>query len=144
MININFPPYEPRIKKEEDASYIFDEVRKQWVTLTPEEWVRQNFLQYIIRVENYPSSLIAVEKTIYLGELKKRFDIVVYDRKSLPWMIIECKEMNISLNQTVMEQVMRYNIHLRAPFFVITNGNQCIAYEYEKDQLRELSRLPSF
>ena len=95
MIKIEYPAYEPKIKKEADKESIFDEVRKQWVVLTPEEWVRQNFLQYLIQVKKYPASLIAVEKEILLGDIKKRFDIVVYDKNHQPLMIIECKEMSV-------------------------------------------------
>ena len=76
---------------------IFDEYRKQWLHTYTEEWVRQNFLQYLVQVKRYPASLIAVEKEIYLGDLKKRFDIVVY-KESKPWMIVECKEMKVPLN----------------------------------------------
>ena len=93
MIKIEYPPYQPEIKKEQDKEFIFDAFRKRWILLTPEEWVRQNFLQYLVRVKNYPASLIAVEKELRLGEMKKRFDIVVYDAGSRPWMLVECKEM---------------------------------------------------
>ena len=81
MLQINFPQYNFRIKKEKNKHLIFDEVRRLWVTLTPEEWVRQNFLQYLIQVKNYPSSFISVEKIIKVGELKKRYDIVVYNKQ---------------------------------------------------------------
>ena len=110
MIKIDYPPYQPKIKKENKKEFIFDEFRKRWVVLTPEEWVRQNFLQYLTLIKKYPASLIAVEKEIKLGELKKRFDIVVYDSHTKPWMIVECKEMNVALDRTVLDQVLRYNI----------------------------------
>ena len=144
MIKIDYPPYQPKIKKKNNRELIFDEVRKRWVTLTPEEWVRQNFLQYIIQVKKYPPSLIAVEKTIRLGDLKKRFDIVVYDAGSIPWMLIECKEMNVVLDKTVLDQVLRYNITLRVPYIVITNGSYCFAFSNENGQVKALSTLPSF
>lgn len=144
MIKIDYPPYQPKIKKEDNKDFIFDEVRKQWVVLTPEEWVRQNFLQYIIQVKQYPAALIAVEKTISLGDLKKRFDIVVYGTDSKPWMLIECKEMNVVLDKAVLDQVLRYNITLRVPYLVITNGSYCFAFSNESDQLTALSMLPSF
>ena len=144
MIKINYPPYQPKIKKEDSREFIFDEVRKQWVVLTPEEWVRQNFLQYIIVVKKYPAALIAVEKMISLGDLKKRFDIVVYDADSKPWMLIECKEMNVPLDKPVLDQVLRYNITLRVPYIVITNGSYCSAFSNGSGQLAELSTLPSF
>ena len=142
MIKIEYPPYQPRIKTERSIEFIFDELRKRWMVLTPEEWVRQNFLQYLVRVKNYPASLIAVEKEIALGELKKRFDIVVYEENAKPWMIIECKEMSVVLDQQVLDQVLRYNIPLQVPYLVITNGSYCYAFENKGGQLFELSRLP--
>jgi hypothetical protein len=143
MTKIEYPPYQPTIKKEEDKEIIFDPLRKRWVVLTPEEWVRQNFLQYIIHVKKYPASLIAVEKEISLGELKKRFDIVVYDKNSKPWMIIECKEMNVTLDKKVLDQVLRYNVILQVPYLIITNGSHCHAFLNENGQLTELSELPT-
>ena len=143
MIKIAYPPYQPKIKKEQSIELIFDEVRKRWVALTPEEWVRQNFLQYLTKIKLYPAALIAVEKEIALGELKKRFDIVVYDKDSKPWMIVECKEMNVALDQQVLDQVLRYNIPMQVPYLVITNGSYCFAFENKGGQLIELNLLPS-
>jgi len=142
MIKIEYPSYQPKIKKEDGKEFIFDEVRKRWVILSPEEWVRQNFLQYLIRVKKYPASLIAVEKEIKLGELKKRFDIVVYDGNTNPWMIIECKEMNVALNITVLDQALRYNITLQVPYMVITNGSHCMALAMQKNTMIEIHELP--
>ncbi len=142
MIKINYPPYQPKIKTEKDKEFIFDEVRKRWIVLTPEEWVRQNFLQYLIHVKKYPASLIAIEKEIKLGDLKKRFDIVVYDTHSKPWMIIECKEMKVDLTKQVLQQVLRYNITMQVPFLVITNGSHCMAFECLNNQLKDLNELP--
>jgi hypothetical protein len=142
MIKINYPPYEPQIKKENSKEFIFDEVRKCWIIFTPEEWVRQNFLQYLIQVKKYPASLIAVEKEIKLGDLKKRFDIVVYNKAATPWMIIECKEMAVELDKKALDQILRYNITLRAPYLVITNGSYCMAFEYINNALKELTALP--
>lgn len=142
MIKIEYPPYQPKIKKEAGKEFIFDEVRKRWVMLTPEEWVRQNFLQYLVLVKKYPASLIAVEKEIELGEIKKRFDIVVYDKNHLPWMIIECKEMSGVLDKKVLEQVLRYNISLQVPYLVITNGSYCYAFAVANNKLEEIDDLP--
>jgi hypothetical protein len=143
MLQINFPQYNFRIKKENSKHLIFDEVRRLWVTLTPEEWVRQNFLQYLIQVKNYPLSLISVEKIIKVGELKKRYDIVVY-KNNQPWMIIECKESNTAINTAVIEQVIRYNIALSTSYFVVTNGNASFAYEISGNSFTELTDLPVF
>ncbi len=148
MIKIEYPPYQPKIKKETDPQgssnkeFIFDEFRKRWVILTPEEWVRQNFLQYLTQTKKYPASLIAIEKEIKLGDLKKRFDIVVYDRTSKPWMIIECKEMNVQLDKTVLNQVLRYNISLNVPYLVITNGSYCMALLLKDNAMTEIDSLP--
>ena len=142
MIKIEYPPYQPKIKKKADKEFIFDEFRKRWVILTPEEWVRQNVLQYLTQTKKYPASLIAIEKEIKLGELKKRFDIVVYNRNSKPWMIIECKEMNVPLNKTVLNQVLRYNISLNVPYLVITNGIYCMALLIKDNAMTEINSLP--
>ena len=144
MIKIEYPAYQPKIKDQLGKEFIFDEIRKQWMMLTPEEWVRQNFLQYLIQVKKYPSSLIAVEKEIQLGELAKRFDIVVYDQNTKPWMIIECKEMEVSLNKQVLNQALRYNITLNVPYIVITNGMHCFGFSGKKGILEELSELPNY
>ena len=142
MIKIDYPPYGPKIKKELNKEFIFDEVRKQWIVLTPEEWVRQNFLQYLIQVKKYPAALMAVEKEIFLGDVKKRFDIVVYDKNTQPWMLIECKEMNVVLDNAVLSQVLRYNINLQVPYLVITNGSYCYAFANTNKQLEEINELP--
>ncbi|MEO7983280.1 MAG: type I restriction enzyme HsdR N-terminal domain-containing protein [Bacteroidota bacterium] len=127
-ININYPEPEFRIKKEGHTEFIFDSLRKKWIVLTPEEWVRQNFVQYLLRVKNYPSTLIAIEKEIWLGELKKRFDILVYDTGHQPWMMIECKAATIKLDEKVLEQVLRYNISVPVRYLVVTNGSDCFGW----------------
>ena len=144
MIKIEYPPYQPKIKEESGKEFIFDEFRKRWVLLTPEEWVRQNFLQYLIQTKKYPASLIAIEKEIKLGELKKRFDIVVYDNETKPWMIVECKEMNVALDKSVLDQVLRYNISLNVPYLVITNGSYCMALQLKAGVMAEIDSLPMF
>lgn len=141
MIKITYPSYKPKIKALESKELIFDEVRRRWVLLTPEEWVRQNFLQYLIQVCHYPSSLIAVEKEIWLNDVKKRFDIVVYKNDS-PWMIVECKEMNVPLDKKVLDQALRYNMVLQVAFIVITNGSYCYGFDMTGGVINELADLP--
>ena len=142
MIKIEYPPYQPKIKNENGKEFIFDSIRKKWIVLTPEEWVRQNFLQYLIVVKKYPASLIAVEKEIAVGELKKRFDIVVYDNNTNPFIIVECKKMNVDLNEKALFQAMRYNIPLQVKYLVITNGSYCFAVENRNGELIEVNALP--
>jgi hypothetical protein len=143
MIKIEFPPYQPKVKTENGKELIFDEVRKRWVGLTPEEWVRQNFLKYLIEVKKYPASLIAVEKEIFFGELKKRCDIVVY-KKTKPWMIVECKEMKEQLNESVIKQILNYHTTLQVNFLVVTNGEYTYAVEINKPSYTWLKELPEF
>jgi type I site-specific restriction endonuclease len=144
MIAIEFPPYQPKIKKEDNIEFIFDEVRKRWVVLTPEEWVRQNFLQYMIQVKQYPASLLAVEREITLGELKKRFDIVLFNPEGKALLLVECKEMTVQLDEKVLQQALRYNISLQVPFMAITNGSYTLAFCSKDGVLSELSELPSW
>jgi hypothetical protein len=144
MIKIEYPLYQPKIKKEKDKEFIFDEVRKQWILLMPEEWVRQNFLQYLIYVKKYPASLIAVEKEIQLGELKKRADIVVYDSNTKPWLMVECKEMNEPLNEKTLQQILRYHVGLPVTFIVITNGSYCFGFEKRNNDFVEINYLPAY
>lgn len=141
---IEFPQQPFRIKDEEGKKFIFDTIRKAWIVLTPEEWVRQNFIQYLTQVKQYPITLIAVEKEIMLGELVKRFDILVYDSNYDPWMIIECKGMEISLSENVLEQALRYNISVPVPHLVITNGSHTFAFRKKEGELEMLEELPHF
>ena len=143
MLKINYPTPHFRIKEDDDKEWIFDEFRKQWVRLTPEEWVRQNMLQYLVQVKKYPSSLIAIEKEIALGELRKRFDILVY-KDSKPWMIIECKEMNVALDESVLKQVLNYNITVQADFVIITNGTDNYGFILQNGVAEQLSAFPDY
>jgi len=144
MIKIEFPKEQIKLQQRKGINEVFDVVRKKWLVLTPEEWVRQNFLLYLLMIKKYPSSLIAVEKEIKLGELKKRCDIVIYNRQSQPWMIIECKEMNVSLSEKTIEQILRYHIALPAKYLVITNGSYCFGFEKKEDQFFETNIFPDF
>lgn len=144
MIKINFPSSGFKRKKEMDIELIFDPFRKRWLVLSPEEWVRQNILQYLTEIKNYPVKLIAIEKEIYLGELKKRCDVVVYNRYALPWMIIECKEMNAAINSKALDQILRYHITLPAKYLIITNGSYCFGFEKKDGQFYEIDHMPEF
>jgi hypothetical protein len=143
MTRIQYPPFDFRIKKEGEKEWIFDELRKQWVRLTPEEWVRQNILQYLLQVKKYPASLIAIEKEILLGELRKRFDILIY-RDAKPWMIIECKEMNVPLSEATIRQVLNYNITIKADYIVITNGTDNHGFSLINGKAEAVLELPDF
>jgi hypothetical protein len=143
MIEVSFPEHRFKIKEENGREIIFDEVRKQWLLLTPEEWVRQNFLQYLIQAKRYPPSLIAIEREITLGDLKKRCDIVVY-KDAKPWMIVECKEMQVKLTEAVLRQILNYNITLQVQFLVVTNGKETYAIKIEDKRFEWVESLPAF
>lgn len=144
MVAINYPDPGFRIKKEDGKEFIFDKLRKKWLLLTPEEWVRQNFVQYLIQIKNYPSSLIALEKEIRLGELKKRFDILVYNKDHQPRMMIECKAGEVKLDEAVLQQVLRYNISVPVKYIVITNGGFTHAWQKESDGLQPIHEIPNW
>ena len=144
MIKIVFRDYPFKIKNENEKELIFDEARKLWVKLTPEEWVRQNFLRYLIDEKKYPSSLIAIEKEIKLNDLRKRCDIVVYNRESQPWLMVECKSMDEKLNEKVAEQILRYQQALPVQYLIITNGKYCYGFMKDGDALKEINELPGY
>lgn len=143
MIKIDYPAYEYKIRKDGNREAIFDELRKAWVRLTPEEWVRQNFIRFLIS-KNYAASLVAVEKQIRLGEMVKRFDIVVYDSNHQPWMMIECKAMSVALTPEVLQQALRYNIAVPVTYIVITNGSYCMVFSKAGEKLIEEHEFPQW
>jgi type I site-specific restriction endonuclease len=122
MQTLNLPVTEFRIRTKGERQEIFDSVRKKFVTLTPEEWVRQHFIQYLREGRNVPSSLIAVEASLKVNRLKKRSDIVVYGRDGKPCLIVECKAPEVNVTQAVFDQVAMYNMALKVPYLVVTNG----------------------
>lgn len=144
MIKISYPEPSFNIKKENGKDLLFDELRRKWVVLTPEEWVRQNFVQYLLQVKNYPSTLVAIEKEIQLGELKKRFDVLVYDADHQPWLMVECKAMDIQLNENVLQQVLRYQISVPVNYIVITNGVYVMAWHHTGEGFVSIDSLPDW
>jgi hypothetical protein len=144
MIKVVFPEPEFRMKQEGGRQYIFDSLRKSWIILTSEEWVRQNFLSFLQKELHYPSSLMAVEREIVLNGLKKRFDILVYNEHHQPWMLVECKAPEIMLNEKVLSQVLLYNQSVPVSYLVITNGKTTIAWQKRDDALKLLSDLPQW
>jgi hypothetical protein len=143
MIAVQYPEPKFKMKNENGRQYIFDSIRKVWLLLTEEEWVRQNFVNYLITQLKYPSAVIAIEKEISLNDLKKRFDILVYDKQHKPWMLIECKEPKVNLSEDVLQQVLRYNISVPAEYIVITNGNTTVGWKKEKE-LKLLKEFPQW
>ena len=142
MITIHYGPPDFRVRKEAGKDYIFDALRKRWLLLTPEEWVRQNFIRHLQQAQHYPAAMIAVEKEIHVGELRKRFDIVVYDHQHQPWMMVECKAQSVDLGDAVLQQVLRYHISIPATFLLITNGRECFGWEKRSNRFDLIRELP--
>ena len=122
MTKVEFGKYDFKVKEQDKKKFIFDIARKKWVFLSPEEWVRQHILHYLVHDKKYPTSLIAVERGIELNGTQKRFDLVVFSNSGKPKMIIECKAPEEPLNEKVFEQIARYNLSLKVDYLWVTNG----------------------
>lgn len=142
-MTIEFQAYEPQIKTVDQKPQIWCLVRKKWVAFTKEEWVRQNWLHYLIEVMKYPASLIAVEKEIHLGELKKRVDILVY-KNSAPWILIECKEQDVALSEQTIQQILTYQTVLQSGILIVSNGNDTKAFQIIGTQIQQITQLPKY
>ncbi len=140
MTEVAFAEYDFRVEEKDGKRFIFDIARKKLVALTPEEWVRQHILHYLVHTKNYPTSLIAVERGIELNGLKKRFDLVVFSNTGKPVMIIECKASEEQLNEKVFEQIARYNIPLNVDYLWVSNGalNYCCKLKGGIELLKEV------
>ncbi len=143
MLKIDFPAPSFNIKTTNEKDYIFDIVRKKWILLTPEEWVRQNIVAYLIQTLQYPASLLAIEKEISVNGLKRRCDIVVYANNT-PWMIIECKEPEVALNEKVLTQILHYNITLDVPYLIVSNGNYSYGWNIKNAKPVSLIEFPNY
>jgi len=146
MEKLNLPTYSFNIKLIEQRKYIFDFIRKKFVILTPEEWVRQNFLKYLVEEKKYPASLIFVEKEFKLNNLSKRSDAVIYSKSGEPVLIVECKAASIKIDQKVFDQIARYNMQLKVDFLVITNGLEhfCCKLDYLNKKYLFLKEVPEY
>lgn len=139
---INFPKGLVQVRKRDEKNEIFDPIRRRWLHLTPEEWVRQHWIQFLHTEKKFPLSLMAVEKEIRLGELKKRCDLVLYDRDTNPYIIIECKEPEVSLSEKTLEQILRYHISLPAHYLIISNGTYSYGFQKMNNQFVALQQFP--
>jgi hypothetical protein len=124
MVALNFPSYSFKIKSIENKSYIWDEIRKKYILITPEEWVRQHAIQFLIQEKNYQPMWMSVEKQFDINKQHKRADIVVYNKSLHPYIIVECKRPEIKITQETFDQIARYNLSLNAKYLMLTNGLQ--------------------
>jgi len=127
-----------------DQTLVWDIVRKKWVVLTPEEMVRQATIHYLHYHQSYPLQWMAVEKQILLHGLKKRFDLLIYDRQAKPWLMVECKAPTVAIDGSVFDQIARYNLQYKVPYLIVTNGDQffCAKIDHEYQTIDWLSELP--
>ncbi len=146
MQELNFPTYQFRFKNSENKPKIFDVIRKKFVVLTPEEWVRQHCVRYLVEEKKYPYSLINVEKELQINGLKKRYDVVVYHSNGLINILIECKAPKIKIVQKVFDQIARYNMQLKADYLMITNGleHYYCTMNFDDKTYSFLRKLPSY
>jgi hypothetical protein len=144
MKPLNLPTYSFNIKSENSSKLIFDPCRLKWVALTPEEWVRQNFVRYMLEELGYPAGLISTEMSIKINGMKRRCDIVVHNRSGLPVLITECKAPDVILGQSVFDQANSYNWALGVPFLVITNGMKHYCLESSEGKFKFRDNFPPY
>ena len=146
MIQLTLPPYQIRVKETHGRKQIFDILRRKYVALTPEEWVRQHFIHYLIEHKNYPASLLANEVPLQIGEKRMRADSVLYDNQLHPRIIIEYKAPNITLTQKVFDQITVYNLLLHVDYLIVSNGmtTYICKMDYEKQTYKFLETIPNY
>ena len=146
MRSLNFPAYSFRFKNSENKVLIFDDIRKKFVVLQPEEWVRQHTVQYLILDKKYPKSLVNVEKQLIINQLKKRYDIVVFNSDGSIHILVECKSPEITISQNTFDQIAQYNMQLKADYLMVTNGldHFYCKMDFEKEKYTFMRHIPDF
>ena len=146
MLELNLPPFEKKITKKDDKPFILDPIRRQYVALTPEEWVRQHFVHFLTGHKGYPWSLMANEVQLKLNSMSRRCDTVVYDRSLHPRVIIEYKAPTVNITQKVFEQICRYNMVLQVDYLIVSNGlaHYCCRIDYSTRSYSFLEEIPSY
>lgn len=146
MDALNFPAYPFQLKTSENKTLIFDIIRKKYVHLTPEEWVRQHCIWFLIEEKKYRKSLMNLEKQLLLNNRKKRTDVVAYDLQGKPYLIVECKAPHIPITQNTFDQIARYNMELNAKYLLLTNGQEhyCCLMDHANQRYQFLPEIPVF
>lgn len=144
MIIPSYPAYEFRIRNSGEDASIFCELRRRWVRLTPEEWVRQNTYQWLRLEVGYPKAMISIEKGIKVVDMARRYDLLVYDAGFRPWMMVECKAQQVKLSEDTLMQALRYNIALPVPHILITNGDGAMLFSKARSGLATSDNLPAW
>ena len=143
---LNFPASEFRFRKSDSQTVIFDEIRKKFLVLTPEEWVRQHVVQYLINEKKYPKSLINVEKILKINGIPKRYDIVVFNTDGSIFILVECKAPQVKISQHVFDQIARYNMAMQSQLLMVTNGlnHYYCKLDYENERYDFMPELPMY
>ena len=148
MIKIDFTKYKNslKIQQKEGKPYIFDPIRKKYLVLTPEEFVRQLFVLYLIEERDFNKNRIAIEKLIIVNELRKRGDIIIYNKAMQPFLLVECKAASVPIDEKTFKQIAWYNMPLKVEYLVVTNGlsTYCCSMDYENDSYKFLNKIPKF
>lgn len=144
MIKMVYPEPQFNVRKAGGRDEIFDAWRRAWVRLTPEEWVRQHILRWLTEVQQYPAGMVAVEKELVMGTMRRRYDILVFDPDHQPWMLVECKAPDVELSEKTLMQVLRYNMKVKAAYLVITNGHHCFAADIRAQPAIWISEMPLY
>ena len=143
MLPLSFPEPNFSLRKLEEQPQIFDSIRKVWVKLTPEEWVRQNLIQLLIQSVQIPAAYLSVEKEIQVGNLKKRFDLLVYNRRHLPWMLIECKSESVELSEQTTAQLLSYHQVIQSEYLIVCNGKNALGWQRNEAGWMPLLQWPT-
>jgi len=146
MQELNLPKYNFRLKEENKIIYIFDQFRKKYLVLTPEEWVRQNFIRFLVEEKKYPVSLISIEVGLKYNTLQKRADVLIYNTLGQPYLMIECKAPGVKISQETFHQIAIYNMSFRVSYLVVTNGldHFCCSMDYTTNTYHFLREVPEF
>lgn len=146
MLELNLPPFDIKIKKDKEKLFVWDALRKKYLVLTPEEWVRQHFVNFLATQKEYPLNLLANEYQIVLNEQKKRCDSVAFGRNGQPLAIIEYKAPSVKITQEVFDQIIRYNIILKVKYLIVSNGleHYCCLIDYDKQNFQYLEDIPHY
>lgn len=146
MQELNLPSFDVRLKRDGEKVRIFDTIRKRYIACTPEEWVRQHFIHYLISQKNTPGGLIVLEKQIVFNTMTRRPDILVYDQIGKPVLIVECKAHDVEISQDTFDQIARYNSVIKSPYLVVTNGmkHYCCKMDHDRNSYRFLEDIPDY
>ncbi len=145
-MDLNLPSFSFRIKEQNGKKLIFDNFRRRWVMLTPEEWVRQNFARYLAESKHFPATLMALERSLRLNQHDFRTDVVLFSRKGNPLVVVECKAPEVKISQQVFDQIARYNLELRVAFLIVTNGinHYCCRFDQSLQTYTFLPEIPDY